>query len=410
MEFEVWRKLRRFTFSISLLCLLAEPALAECEVRRADSPAMGIERLFELMAAASIGSPNDDPRVNNTGMVEEGPESVWLDGLYLAERSDLAFQVVRFGRPGTPTEVEMPEGRLATAIENWTCLLAPGDQVYLSDGFTDHSTMIYRIDSAAAEVTFIDPRAEEVFLLSENTVLEDLGGRWWTEENRKLFAIPFSSMQVVLKLAQLSANRTVMAAQEAAQALAPEIPPTLVNYWGHARHFAMVDIRRAGGASFGYFFDLPEDSPDRALVINYLRALSHLTERMYGSGGASVEPGFEEAIQEFPHYISKNMNFRIVIDLMFAGDYDIAARQAERYMQARGWDLDFAVLLAAACRELGDEPCRTDYDGNARAELDERLSKMFHCTAPPECREMLATSRHRNTTQSLMRHRYGWLD
>ena len=277
----MWRRLRRFTCSTSFLLLSAAPALADCTVYRSASEAPGIEQLFERMAAAHVGSPNDDPNVNNAGMTEEGPDSLVLLDLWIAERSNRALPVVRFVQHGKGTDVELPEGRLATPIGSWPCLLAPGDQVYLSDGFTDHSTMVYRIDTVAQEVTFLDPRADEVFLLSEKRVLEDFGGRWWTEGDRKLFAVPFGTMDITLRLGQLSALRPPEATLGAAAALAPDIPAILLRYWHDAQLLATFNPASVDSGAFGYVAEPVQDNRLSTLA-SYLRVLAEVGPRCGG--------------------------------------------------------------------------------------------------------------------------------
>ena len=130
---------------------------------------------------------------------------------------------------------------------------------------------------------------------------------------------------------------------------------------------------------------------------------------MWGSA-EPLKAGFSHTVEAFPLQLSKNMNFRVAIDLVFAGELGEARALIERYIEVRGWDLDFAVLGFAVCRDLGETTCAADYKAAAQAELEARLARMFRGSSAEENKAMLAASTYGNATQMLVRERYDWLD
>ncbi|WP_454580862.1 hypothetical protein [Mesorhizobium sp. 43Arga] len=360
--------------------------------------------MFDLRAASPYGSPNEAPYLNNEAMEEDGPADQNLLNIWTQQNPDTPLPVVRFGAAGTATEVELPSGDLVLPIDRWPCILAPGDEAMLSDGFTDHSTMIYRIEADKRLVTFIDPRAEENFLLSANSLLQDFGGRWFTEGDRKLFSVPFDTMGSVLKEAVLFQSMDGKTMIETAAALAPGVARPDLYYWRDADFFATMDASQATG-DIGYLLD-PQASPLVAALGNYVMALSGLT----GHQHQGLLEGFDEAIQAFPHILSRNLNFRILYELYSAGEYSRAASFADYYLKVRGFNADFAVIGAAACHGMGDSACAEDLRAQARAELDPRLGRMFRGETFAEDRAMLDRRDYENASIYLMRRRYEMLE
>lgn len=402
------RVLSLFICTTSLLAGATLPAvagIADCPVVRSEQQLQNLEPVFDMRAAASpYGSPNKAPYVNNEAMDEDGPADQMLWVIWEHDHLNVPMPVVRFGAAGSATEVALPSGDLMLPIDRWPCILAPGDEALLSDGFTDHSAIIYRIEADKKLVTFIDPRAEENFLLSKNSLLQDFGGRWFMEGDRKLFTVPFDTMDSVLKEAVLFQSTDGKTMIDTAAAVAPGVARSNLYYWRDADFFATMDAPHATG-DVGYLLDRPAP-PLLAALGNYVMALSQLTDTQ----NPGLMDGFDDAVLAFPHILSRNLNFRLLYELYGAGEYARAASFADYYLKVRGFNADFAVIGAAACHAMGDSACAQELRTQARADLDPRLGRMFRGETFAEDRAMLDRPDYENASVYLMRRRYETLE
>lgn len=390
--------------SLAGLLLLFPAAAAECPAYRADVAPVQLDRLLD-MAGAPYGSPNDDPNINNAGMNEEEVASNTRLRLWLRERSAVSMPEVRFGAENEPTRLELPDAVLVTSIDRWPCLLAPGDQAYLSDGVTDHSAMVYSIDRTGQTVTFIDARAREVFLLSANALFDDYGGVAFERDGRSFFAVPFTTLDKTLKQLVLASNYDLEQSRSALAAVLPELSPLAFTYWRDQDVFATIDYDR---------FEPPLDilTPRTSellqqLVVNYLFLQGDLSQHRQGQ---VLPDDFATLALELPDYVSANMSFRLALDLIDAGEPEIAAALASNYQQHRGPDVDFALIELMAARLLGDEASVSALTATIRAELDTRLSRMYRGTTSEQNRALLQNRIYENTTIFLMRQRYEVLE
>lgn len=406
------RILNLFICTTSLLVGATLPALAgiaECPVLRSEKPLEAPKLLDDIFngATASYGSPNKWPYLNNEAMDEEGPAGQMLQKIFENRHVNIPMPVVRFEPAGSSAKVELPSGDLRLPIDRWPCILAPGDEVFLSDGFTDHATLIYRIQADRKLVTFIDARAEENFLLSENSLLQDFGGHWFVEGDRKLFSVPFDTMDSVLKAAVLVPPIDGKVMIETVAALAPGVARLDLYYWRDANMYADMDASQPVGDN-GYLFG-PQKSPLIDDLGFYNMAVLALTGQDPDLA-LMMEVGFEKLVLSLPQTLSRNLNFRLLYELINAGELTRANNLAHRYLEVRGFDADFAVIGAAVCHELGDSACAEDLRTRARAELDPRLGRMFRGETFAEDRALLDRHDYENASIFLMRRRYEMLE
>lgn len=396
-----------FTTSLLLLALLTPAAAAECPAYRDDVAPMQLDRLL-ADAGVPYGSPNDDKNINNAGMNEEGIESVIRLSLWRGERSSTALPAVRFTAATEPTHLELPEAVLVTPIERWSCLIAAGDQAYLSDGITDHSSQVYAVDRAAQLVTFIDARAAEVFLLSANALFDDFGGVAFEREGRSFFTVPFASVDKLLKQLVPAPTYDPVESRATLAAILPELSGTELAYWRDQSVFATVDYNRIPESLIDFAAPQTGEVLQQVLV-NYVFLQGDLANRLSGQT-AALPDGFGPLLLELPGRVSANMSFRFAVDLLDAGEPELANALAAQYLERRGPDIDFSLVQLLAARQLGDTVAAEQFTAAIRTELDARLAKMYRGATPEQNRDMLAARIYENTTILLMRQRYAVLE
>ncbi len=169
--------LLRYIYLISAALLLFEgtpfAVAGGCEKRRSDilpDPSIDYWK-GQASRWPTYGSVRNHPNLSVPGMLDQGPEKSVIANILFEKDPEGALRIVRFDETKTEPTVSVPDGVLKMPTEHWRCLLKPGDIAYISDGFTDHTSQIYRLDDISETVYFSDPRASESFLLKKNSPL-----------------------------------------------------------------------------------------------------------------------------------------------------------------------------------------------------------------------------------------------